>query len=63
MTLQIANAKSQGARRWTLRRGEAVAPDALARTLGVSGVVAGLLAARGITSEESARALLKPSRR
>src|ERR1051326_74133 len=61
MTLKTANAKSQGARRWTLRRGDGVASDALARTLGISGVVAGLLSARGITSEESARALLKPS--
>jgi single-stranded-DNA-specific exonuclease len=61
MTMKTASAKTQGARRWTLRGGDAAASDALARALGVSGVVAGLLAARGVTSEDSARALLKPS--
>jgi single-stranded-DNA-specific exonuclease len=61
MTMKTASAKTQGARRWTLRGGDAAASGALARALGVSGVVAGLLAARGVTSEESARSLLKPT--
>ena len=45
---------------WELREHDANAADALARSLGVSPVVAGLLGARGITEEADARAFLSP---
>lgn len=48
-------------RRWTLRRAPDGRADELARALGVSPVVAGVLAARGVETEEAARALLSPA--
>jgi single-stranded-DNA-specific exonuclease len=48
-------------RRWVPRREAAKDPASLARQAGVSAVVAGVLAARGVESEEDARALLNPS--
>lgn len=61
MTMKTASETKTGARRWVVRRdAEGVAP-ALANALGVSSVVAGVLAARGVLLEESARALLSPS--
>jgi single-stranded-DNA-specific exonuclease len=48
-------------RRWLLRPDSNGRARALAEALGVSTVVAGVLAARGVETEESARALLRPS--
>ncbi|HEX8353637.1 MAG TPA: single-stranded-DNA-specific exonuclease RecJ [Pyrinomonadaceae bacterium] len=48
-------------RRWSPRRGAAGDAVALAASAGVSGVVAGVLAARGVASGEEARSLLSPS--
>jgi single-stranded-DNA-specific exonuclease len=51
-------------RRWVRRRGAAEADASAGRlsaSAGVSGVVAGVLAARGVASGEEARALLNPS--
>jgi single-stranded-DNA-specific exonuclease len=48
-------------RRWVPRRETGGDAGALAASLGVSGVVAGVLAARGVESAEEARALLSPS--
>jgi single-stranded-DNA-specific exonuclease len=62
MTTIASRTRVPDERRWTPRRAEGVAfPVALASTLGVSGVVASVLAARGVETEASARALLKPS--
>ena len=48
-------------RRWVPRREAAKDPARLAPAFGVSEVVAGVLAARGVEAEEDARALLNPS--
>jgi single-stranded-DNA-specific exonuclease len=48
-------------RRWVPRRDAARDPARLARSAGLSEVVAGVLAARGVETEEDARALLGPS--
>ncbi|HEX8290405.1 MAG TPA: DHH family phosphoesterase, partial [Pyrinomonadaceae bacterium] len=48
-------------RRWVPRREAAARPSTLARAAGVSEVVAGVLAARGVETETQARALLGPS--
>jgi single-stranded-DNA-specific exonuclease len=48
-------------RRWVTRRDAARDPARLARSAGVSEVVAGVLAARGVETEEDARRLLGPS--
>jgi single-stranded-DNA-specific exonuclease len=48
-------------RRWVARRKAAEDPARLAASAGVSEVVAGVLAARGVETEEDARALLTPS--
>ncbi len=48
-------------RRWIPRREQAVDPARLARSAGVSEVVAGVLSARGVETAEDARALLSPS--
>ncbi|HEY0172567.1 MAG TPA: single-stranded-DNA-specific exonuclease RecJ [Pyrinomonadaceae bacterium] len=48
-------------RRWVPRREAAPGAGALAAEVGVSDVVAGVLAARGVGSAEEARALLGPS--
>src|SRR5919204_667311 len=61
MTTKAVIETKSGARRWVVRRDAEGAAPALARALGVSEVVAGLLAARGVTAEESARTLLRPS--
>ena len=61
MTTKAASETKSGARRWVVRRDAEGAAPALARALGVSEVVAGLLAARGVRGEESARTLLRPS--
>jgi single-stranded-DNA-specific exonuclease len=62
MTTPASRTRVPDERRWTPRRAEGASfASALASTLGVSDVVARVLAARGIETEESARALLKPS--
>ncbi|HYN86360.1 MAG TPA: hypothetical protein VER32_14015, partial [Pyrinomonadaceae bacterium] len=53
--------EERGGRRWTLRASDAARARALARALGTSEVVARLLDARGVTTEEGARAVLRPS--
>jgi len=47
--------------RWTLRAADPARARAFASALGVSEVVASLLIARGVETEEDARAVLKPS--
>jgi len=61
MTMKAASETKSGARRWVVRRAAEGAAPALARALGLSTVVAGVLAARGFSAEEPARALLRPS--
>jgi single-stranded-DNA-specific exonuclease len=62
MTTNASRTRVPDKRRWTPRRAEgATFASALASTLGISGVVASVLAARGVETEETARALLKPS--
>ena len=59
--MKTASRAETDKRRWVRRR-ESVAPARLfADALGVSTVVAGVLAARGVETEEAARALLRPS--
>ncbi|MDT7687463.1 MAG: single-stranded-DNA-specific exonuclease [Acidobacteriota bacterium] len=48
-------------RRWVKRRESSEAARKLARATGVSEIVAGVLAARGIETEDEARSLLHPS--
>jgi single-stranded-DNA-specific exonuclease len=50
-----------GATRWLVRGFDETRARALARTLDTSPLVAGLLIARGVETEESARALLAPT--
>lgn len=50
-----------GARRWAPRRKMDARSEDLASALGISKVVAGVLTARGIETEESARSMLKPN--
>lgn len=47
--------------RWVPRREQVVDPASLAQSAGLSETVAGVLAARGVETEEAARALLNPS--
>ncbi|PYS76845.1 MAG: single-stranded-DNA-specific exonuclease RecJ [Acidobacteria bacterium] len=61
MTMKTASETRSGARRWVLRRDAEGRAPAFARALVVSSAVAGVLAARGVSSEDSARALLRPS--
>jgi single-stranded-DNA-specific exonuclease len=61
MTTKTASVTKPGARRWVVRGEDTGAARSLAGSLGVSPVVAGVLAARGVASEDSARALLSPS--
>jgi single-stranded-DNA-specific exonuclease len=61
MTKGTATLKGPDARRWVLRRGSKDVAGALARALGVSNIVAGVLAARGVETERAARALLSPA--
>lgn len=49
------------AKRWIVREHDSHQTNKLARSLGVSEVVAGLLIARGLTEEQSARRFLNPS--
>ncbi|HZT58293.1 MAG TPA: single-stranded-DNA-specific exonuclease RecJ [Pyrinomonadaceae bacterium] len=60
MTRTASRTKTEG-KRWTARREQGAGADALASALGVSPVVAGVLAARGVEDERAARALLRPS--
>jgi single-stranded-DNA-specific exonuclease len=48
-------------RRWAPRRESAAEPSTLAQAVGVSAIVAGVLAARGVETETAARDLLAPS--
>ena len=52
--------RGDGGTRWLLRGFDEEAARRLARSLGVPPLVAGLLAARGVRTEEEARALLRP---
>jgi single-stranded-DNA-specific exonuclease len=62
MTTPASRASLHEARRWVARRsGEASGTRTPADVLGVSEVVASVLAARGVETEEDARALLRPS--
>jgi single-stranded-DNA-specific exonuclease len=62
MTTPASRTSAPDHRRWAPRRAhEARRPRALADALGVSEVVASVLAARGVEREDEARALLKPS--
>jgi single-stranded-DNA-specific exonuclease len=59
---KTASRAGREARRWAPRRaGDASSPGRLASALGVSEVVASVLAARGVEDETAARALLHPS--
>jgi hypothetical protein len=49
------------AKRWIVREQELERAASLARTLGVSPIVAALLIARGYADEDSARKFLRPS--
>jgi single-stranded-DNA-specific exonuclease len=49
------------AKRWIVREGDSTRALALARSLGVSPVVAGLLIARGCDDEQEARRFLRPA--
>jgi single-stranded-DNA-specific exonuclease len=60
MTVPVTRAMTVE-RRWVPRREAAKDPSRLAETAVLSAVVAGVLAARGVESEEDARALLSPS--
>src|SRR3954451_11367777 len=62
MTTTASRTHVPDERRWTPRRATgATKPSALASTLGVSEVVASVLAARGVETEDAARTLLHPS--
>ena len=52
--------RGDGGTRWLLRGFDEEAARRLARSLGVPPLVAGLLAARGVRTEEEARAVLRP---
>jgi len=54
-------APAHAARRWAPRRETTSSARALARAAGVSEVVASVLAARGVETEEAARSLLRPT--
>jgi single-stranded-DNA-specific exonuclease len=58
---RTASRRKTDEKRWAARRDTAADAGALAAALGVSPVVAGVLAARGVEDETSARALLRPS--
>ena len=60
MTGTVARPRSVE-RRWVQRRAALKDPARLAESAGVSEVVAGVLAARGVETVEDARALLSPS--
>jgi single-stranded-DNA-specific exonuclease len=59
--MKTAKQKQAAGRLWTLRRHPDALTASLATALGISPVVAGVLAARGVETEEAARALLKPN--
>ena len=62
MTTPASSTRLQEARRWAPRRApDAANPRALADALGVSEVIASVLAARGVEDEAAARTLLRPS--
>ncbi|HEX5708051.1 MAG TPA: single-stranded-DNA-specific exonuclease RecJ [Pyrinomonadaceae bacterium] len=61
MTTARGVKEETGEKRWTLRASDARRARLLARALDVSEVVARLLDARGVTSEQEARAILNPS--
>jgi single-stranded-DNA-specific exonuclease len=62
MTTPAAGSRAPKARPWVVRAAAAhERAEALASALGLSRTVAALLVARGVESEEAARALLKPS--
>src|SRR3954447_10382377 len=62
MTTPASRTRVTDARRWTPRREpDAASPRALANALGISEVVASVLAARGVEDETAARSLLRPS--
>jgi single-stranded-DNA-specific exonuclease len=58
---KTASRRKTDEKRWAARRDTAADAGALAAALGVSPVVAGVLAARGVEDERTARALLRPS--
>lgn len=60
MTTPASRMRPRETRRWVPRLSRE-APNALASALGVSEVVASVLAARGVEDETAARALLRPS--
>ena len=60
-TARLQIEKSDSGTRWVVHGFDAARARALARTLGTSPLVAGLLVARGIETEEAARRLLKPT--
>ncbi|MBC7932635.1 MAG: single-stranded-DNA-specific exonuclease RecJ [Rubrivivax sp.] len=59
--MKTAKQRETASRRWTLRREPVARGHSLASALGVSPVIASVLAARGVETEEAARALLKPN--
>jgi single-stranded-DNA-specific exonuclease len=59
--MKTAKQRETATRRWTLRRQPDALTNTLANALGISPVIASVLAARGIETEEAARALLKPA--
>src|SRR4051794_23581088 len=62
MTTPASRTRLHEARRWVPRRvPDAANPRALADAVGVSEVVASVLAARGVEDETAAYALLRPS--
>jgi single-stranded-DNA-specific exonuclease len=58
---RTASRRKPDEKRWIPRSEHAVGAGNLASALGVSPVIAGVLAARGVETEEAARALLHPS--
>ncbi|MCA1594767.1 MAG: DHH family phosphoesterase, partial [Acidobacteria bacterium] len=56
-----ASKKTTGEKRWEVRAKAGEQAQTLARALGVSATVAGLLIARGVETEEDARAVLHPT--
>ncbi|HZB43884.1 MAG TPA: single-stranded-DNA-specific exonuclease RecJ [Pyrinomonadaceae bacterium] len=61
MTKRAASRTTRDDRRWVVRADDPERARALARALGVSTVVAGLLIARGVETEREARRVLHPS--
>ena len=61
MVTATTGTKATGRKRWEVRASDERAAGELAHRLGLSPIVASVLAARGVTSEAEARALLSPS--